>query len=142
MNKRSNPLLPEWKIRVLLISRNPPKYFYQWMYVCIVAVCYLWRFRKETTGVHTFSLTLQRDHAEYKPTLHRILHYILTSPYYNVVSFPFFMQCIATALFRAGLLKVKTKSWSGPSSHFRYVSDKALLIRFLAYKAWTLRNFA
>ena len=49
---------------------------------------------------------------------------------------------LTTALFRVGLLKVKTKSWSGPSSHFWDVLDEALLTTISAYKAWTCRDFA
>ena len=43
-----------------------------------------------------------------------------------------------TALFRAGLLKVKTKSWSPPSTYFRYVSDEALEMYFFGKLGLTL----
>ena len=37
-----------------------------------------------------------------------------------------------TALFRVGLLKVKTKSWWPPNTYFRYVSDGASTCIFFA----------
>jgi hypothetical protein len=47
------------------------------------------------------------------------------------------------ALFRAGLLKVKTKSLSPPSTYFRYVSDEALeLYIFFGKLGLTLPNLA